>query len=129
MVVIGALDSAGVGGRLMSRVTSGFGVRSERMFCEQLDYNLLFRWFLYMDVVEPSFDHSTLSRNRARLLEHDVAFRVFHPRGRAGLQSAVAFGRTLHRGRHAGGLGVAQEFQAQGVGTERAARRHRQADG
>ena len=102
-----------------------YTVRSERMFCEQLDYNLLFRWFLYMDVVEPSFDHSTLSRNRARLLEHDVAFRVFHPRGRAGLQSAVAFGRTLHRGRHAGGLGVAQEFQAQGVGTERAARRHR----
>src|SRR5207244_9705360 len=47
-------------------------VRSERMFCEQLDYNLLFRWFLDMDVAEPSFDHSSFSRNRARLLEHDV---------------------------------------------------------
>jgi transposase len=45
-------------------------VRSERMFCEQLDYNLLFRWFLEMDVTEQSFDHSTFSRNRARLLEH-----------------------------------------------------------
>jgi hypothetical protein len=50
-----------------------YTVRSERMFCEQLDYNLLFRWFLDMDVAEPSFDHSSFSRNRARLLEQDVA--------------------------------------------------------
>src|SRR5512135_2044501 len=41
-------------------------VRSERMFCEQLDYYLLFRWLLDMDVAEPSFDHSTFSRNRTR---------------------------------------------------------------
>src|SRR6266700_5611563 len=54
-----------------------YTVRSERMFCEQLDYNLLFRWLLDMDVAEPSFDHSTFSRNRARLLEHDVAREVF----------------------------------------------------
>jgi transposase len=52
-------------------------VRSERMFCEQLDYNLLFRWFLEKDVTEPSFDHSTFSRNRARLLEHTVADEFF----------------------------------------------------
>lgn len=50
-----------------------YSVRSERLFCEQLDYNLLFRWFLDMDMVEESFDHSTFSRNRQRLLEHDVA--------------------------------------------------------
>jgi transposase len=50
-----------------------YSVRSERLFCEQLDYNLLFRWFLDMDLVEESFDHSTFSRNRQRLLEHDVA--------------------------------------------------------
>src|SRR5467141_5231543 len=49
-----------------------YTVRSERMLCEELDYNLLFRWFLDMDVAEPSFDHSTFSRNRARLLEHGV---------------------------------------------------------
>jgi transposase len=46
-------------------------VRSERLFCEQLDYNLLFRRFLEMDVAAPSFDHSSFSRNRARLLAHD----------------------------------------------------------
>ena len=56
-----------------------YTVRSERMFCEQLDYNLLFRWFLDMEVAEPSFDHSTFSRNRARLLEHDVAREFFTP--------------------------------------------------
>ena len=33
-----------------------YTVRSERLFCEQLDYNLLFRWFLDMDMDEPSFD-------------------------------------------------------------------------
>ena len=33
-----------------------YSVRSERAFCEQLDYNLLFRWFLDMNVIEPSFD-------------------------------------------------------------------------
>jgi transposase len=54
-----------------------YSVRSERLFCEQLDYNLLFRWFLNMDMVEGSFDHSTFSFNRARLIEHDVARQFF----------------------------------------------------
>lgn len=50
-----------------------YSVRSERLFCEQLDYNLLFRWFLDMDMLEESIDHSTFSRNRQRLLVHEVA--------------------------------------------------------
>jgi len=54
-----------------------YTVRSERMFCEQLDYNLLFRWFPDLDVAEPSCDHSSFSRNRARPLEHDVAREFF----------------------------------------------------
>ena len=44
-------------------------LRSERMFCEQLDYNLLFRWFLDLNWDEPGFDHSSFSRNRGRLLK------------------------------------------------------------
>jgi hypothetical protein len=52
-------------------------VRSEQAFCEQLDYNLLFRWFLSMTTVEPSFDPSTFAKNRQRLLEHDVARQFF----------------------------------------------------
>jgi transposase len=54
-----------------------YTVRSDRMFCEQLDYNLLFRWFLDMDMDEPAFDHSSFTKNRDRLLEHDVAAKFF----------------------------------------------------
>ena len=54
-----------------------YSVRSERLLCEQLDYNLLFRWFLDMEMEEPSPDHSTFSANRERLLEHEVAGRFF----------------------------------------------------
>ena len=54
-----------------------YSVRSERQFCDQLDYNLLFRWFLDMDMLDPAFDASTFSKIRARLLEHDVAARFF----------------------------------------------------
>jgi transposase len=54
-----------------------YTVRSERMFCEQLDYNLLFRWFLDMDMVEESFDHSSFTRNRERLLKHEFAGKFF----------------------------------------------------
>src|SRR5208337_4141889 len=60
-----------------------YTVRSERMFCEQLDYNLLFRWFLDMSWDEPRFDHSSFTRNRARLLEHDVAGHFFHTSSRS----------------------------------------------
>jgi transposase len=54
-----------------------YSVRSERAFCEELDYHLLFRWFLDMDLLEPSFDPSTFSKNRERLLEHDVGRQFF----------------------------------------------------
>src|SRR5271169_705994 len=40
-----------------------YTLRSERLLCEQLDYNFLFRWFLDMEVDEAGFDHSTFSRN------------------------------------------------------------------
>ena len=52
-------------------------MRSEYAFCEELNYHLLFRWFLGMDMVEPSFDSSTFSKNRERLLEHQVAREFF----------------------------------------------------
>jgi transposase len=54
-----------------------YTIRSERMFCEQLDYNLLFRWFLNMELDEPSFDHSSFTTNRNRLLEREVAGEFF----------------------------------------------------
>ena len=55
-----------------------YTVRSERMLCERLDYDLMLRWFVGLEMDAPSFDHSTFSRNRARLLEHAVAAEFFH---------------------------------------------------
>ena len=50
-----------------------YSVRSERQLMEQLDYNLLFRWFVGLGVDDPVWDHSTFSKNRDRLLDADVA--------------------------------------------------------
>ena len=54
-----------------------YSVRSERAFCEQLDYNPLFRWFLDMNLIEPSFDATTFTKNRERLLRHGVGQALF----------------------------------------------------
>jgi transposase len=49
-----------------------YSVRSERQFCEQLDYNLLFRWFLDMNLTEEGFDATVFTKNRERLMDHEV---------------------------------------------------------
>jgi transposase len=54
-----------------------YSLRSERMLCEMLDYNLLFRWFLDMSMDEPTLDQSRFSRFRQRLLATDCAQRFF----------------------------------------------------
>lgn len=50
-----------------------FSVRSERQFCERLEYDLLFKWFLDLNIMDHGFDHSVFAKNRERLLEADVA--------------------------------------------------------
>src|SRR5262245_2122824 len=60
-----------------SLLISLYSVRSEQAFCDELDYHLLYRWFLGMDMFEPSFDRSTFSKNRARVLQHDAARQFF----------------------------------------------------
>lgn len=54
-----------------------YSVRSERLLVEQLEYNLLFRWFVGMSVDEPVWDHSTFSKNRDRFLGADIARQLF----------------------------------------------------
>lgn len=54
-----------------------YSVRSRRLFCERLDTDLLFRWFLEMSLDEPGFEHSTFSQNSERLLAHAVARKFF----------------------------------------------------
>src|SRR4030066_1187543 len=46
-----------------------FSVRSERQFCERLQYDLLFKWFLDLNIPDPAFDASSFSKNKERLLE------------------------------------------------------------
>jgi transposase len=60
-----------------SLLISLYSVRSEQAFCEQLEYDLLFRWFLGMSAVEPSFDRSTFAKTVSALLQHDIARQFF----------------------------------------------------
>jgi len=55
-----------------------YSVRSDRMFCERLNYDLLFQWFLDMNPSEEAFDASTFSQNQKRLIQHEVADLFFH---------------------------------------------------
>jgi transposase len=50
-----------------------YTVRSERMLMEQLDYNLLFRWFVGLNMDEPVWDVTVFTKNRTRLVNADVA--------------------------------------------------------
>ncbi|WP_321917456.1 MULTISPECIES: IS5 family transposase [Paraburkholderia] len=55
-----------------------YSIRSERMLMEQISYNMLFRWFVGLAMDDAVWDHSTFSKNRDRLLEHDVIVGLFN---------------------------------------------------
>lgn len=54
-----------------------YGIRSERLLCEQLGYNMLFRWFVGLGMEDAAWDHSTYSQNRDRLIDHDTIRTLF----------------------------------------------------
>jgi hypothetical protein len=54
-----------------------YSVRSERMLIEQLQYNLLFRWFVGMEMDETVWNHAVYSKNRERLLNEEIAESFF----------------------------------------------------
>lgn len=54
-----------------------YSIRSERAFCERLNYDLLFKWFLDLPVDARAFDATTFTKNRERLLVHEIADRFF----------------------------------------------------
>jgi len=54
-----------------------YTVRSERMLIEQLDYNLLFRWFVGLNMDDAVWDVTVFTKNRDRLLKADVARKFF----------------------------------------------------
>ncbi len=54
-----------------------YSIRSERLLMEQLDYNLLFRWFVGLEMDDPVWDATVFTKNRERLLGGDVAGAFF----------------------------------------------------
>jgi transposase len=54
-----------------------YSIRSERLLMEQLEYNILFRWFVGLGMDEPVWDATTFTKNRDRLLRGDVATAFF----------------------------------------------------
>ena len=54
-----------------------FSIRSERLLVEQIDYNLLFRWFVGMGMDDEVWNHAVFSKNRDRLLNSEVAQHFF----------------------------------------------------
>jgi len=54
-----------------------YGIRSERLLCEQLGYNMLFRWFVGLGMEDAAWDHSTYTQNRDRLIDHAAIRTLF----------------------------------------------------
>jgi transposase len=54
-----------------------YSIRSERQFCERLQYDLLFKWFLDLNISDRAFHPTTFSKNRESLLKHDVSRQFF----------------------------------------------------
>ena len=91
-----------------------YGVRSERQLMEQLDYNLLFRWFVGLGIDDPVWDVTVFTENRDRLLGGEIA-QVLRCRSRRCARRGPAFLRALLRRRHADpGVGEPEELSAEG---------------
>ncbi len=78
-----------------------YSIRSERMLIEQLDYNLLFRWFVGIAMDAQEWDATVFSKNRERLIEGEVAQEFFGGGTAASRSRGAAVGRALHGGRNA----------------------------
>ena len=76
-------------------------VRSERQCCERLEYDLLFKWFLDLNIMDHSFDHSVFAKNRQRLLDADVGPGVSAADSGAGSGATIAVGGSFQRRRDA----------------------------
>jgi hypothetical protein len=58
-----------------------YSVRSEHQLMEQIEFNLLFRWFVGLGMDDPVWDASTFCHNRDRLLEAWASMKSFRPKG------------------------------------------------
>lgn len=56
----------------------GRSIRSERQLAEQINYNLLFRWFVGLSIDDAVWSHSMFSKNRDRLIKHEAVTELFN---------------------------------------------------
>src|SRR3989475_8107287 len=106
-----------------------YSIRSERLLMEEMDYNLLFRWFVGLNADDEVWDATTFTKNRDRLLEADVAKQFLaQVVGQARVRDLT--GRAFYRRRHVvGSLGESEEFSAKGGKAGASAGRSRQSHG
>jgi transposase len=74
-----------------------YSIRSERLLVEQLDYNLLFRWFVGLSVDEVVWDHSSFTKNRDRLIEAGVARKLLRRVGARARREAWSAVKSMRR--------------------------------
>ena len=80
-----------------------YSVRSERLLMEELDYSVLFRWFVGLSMDDPIWDATTFTKNRDRLLNGDVADAFFAEVLAAIRTRGLVVRRALHGRRHVAG--------------------------
>jgi len=99
-----------------------YSVRSERQLVEQLDYNLLFRWFVGLGMNDAVWNHAVFSKNRDRLLTSEVAQQFFAEVKKSyGKESHLAYlGHALVENRN-GLIAAAMATQADGYAEREAA--------
>jgi transposase len=91
-----------------------YSIRSERQLMERLEFDLLFRWFVGIGVDDAAWDHSTFSKNRTRLLEGDIAAKLLSGDDATASETTAQYGSFLGRRDADRGLGVDEEFPAEG---------------
>ena len=92
-----------------------YTIRSETQLMEQLDYNLLYRWFVGLGVDEPVWVPTVFTKNRDRLLEAEVARKFLRRASEPQGGSWTVVGRALLGRRHADcGVGLDEELPGQG---------------
>jgi transposase len=92
-----------------------YGIRSERQLMEQLDYNLLYRWFVGLSPDDPVWDPTTFTKNRERLQNGDVFTKFMTQASEPSAGQAAIVGRALLGGWNADrSLGFTEELSPQG---------------
>ncbi len=107
-----------------------YSIRSERLLMEEMDYNLLFRWFVGLNADDEVWDATVFTKNRDRLLEADVAKEFLARVVEQARAQGSDLGRAFHGGRHAAGsLGEREEFSTEGGQADASAGRSGQSHG